>query len=247
MGPLEPLGHDVLAGLLLGAQGVHQVVLRVGLVDDVPLDDAALEGADLVPDVPADALAEGLGLVLEGRDVLRHVPPRRPDQAVAAHRDALLLKPSQGLDRPLAVVGVLPLGPLQVVLEDDLVEEALDGVAIAAGVLGLDRQRHGGDGRAEAECMARHADLDGGAREEPRVGRLDDDGKVGFSILLDALSGGLAPRGVGLRAGVGAGRGRRAGFGGADRARGERQKGCAACGKQARRGKTHGVPPGAGA
>ena len=114
-GFFEPGGH-----LLVAEDGLEGGV-GIGLVEDVPFDELAAGGGVVFGDVIEDAGAEGGGVGGEALEVGGEVLPVGPDEVVAADfGDAIGTEPVERALGPIA--GLLPLGPLEVIFEDDFLE-----------------------------------------------------------------------------------------------------------------------------
>ena len=204
-GGLEPLDHDVIAA------EIHEVVVGVRLVDDVPLLDQPLGGlGDLVYMVD-DERGNGrgcVGLVGQIADALGQIAPARPDQDVAAPVKTMVLELGKSGQRLCATeIGLAPVAiprrPFEGIFVGGGVEEFLDLSAIGLVFGRLAGQPPHLEGRAKEEGVALHSDFDGGIGHW-LASRVDDlQREIALAVLPDAFLSTVSPSGVRGATGVG--------------------------------------------
>lgn len=199
---LEPIDLDN------GTEEVHEIVVRIGLVEDVPLVDEAAGGRDNLRDMRERAGGDFAlaGGAAEASDRVGEITPAGPDEDVATHVEAVVLQPREAGDRlrfgEAAAPLTVPRRPLQIVFGAGGVEQ-FEGFLPVGAVVGavVDEPGHLERG---AKVKRRFCLCDAGrcAGHGASLGIDDDNGEIAFAQRFDAGKGGGAPRGAGFTAGI---------------------------------------------
>ena len=194
----EPVHHDFVT------QNIHDIVIPVILIDDVPVDKQSCQFACLIFDVIHHAVTQIVRIVLIGFEVIRCIVPGGPDQTMSPDFNISVSQPVKRIEQHAPIPG-FPGSPFEIVFHDHTVEIILDDGIVHVSVRTAAHDAAGHHSRSKIVKMFSHAQLDRRILHRITVFIFHSDFNLTLAVGVDFLFGLHAPGGIRFHPGIGNG------------------------------------------